>query len=398
MKSTSMKIKQGIVFAALLGLPAIASAQNNENLVDNGGFESTTGKAKKLGQIDMATGWKSPTGSRADLFLTDSKMPEIGSPMNAYGKEAPKEGENYAGIVAFSFGDKVPRSYVMAKLKTPLKKDVKYCVSFYVSLAEGSKYASNQIGANISKKEFGTDQKSAIIDKTHILDENNKIFNAMYGWEKVCGTYVAEGGEKYITIGNFTANDDTKKENNKKPVDNDMKSVKQVIAAYYYIDDVVVTLITEDQPCDCGGDKDPNEVSATIYQKSIVLNDKMTPQQKIEAQGVYFAFGKDRLTQQAMAALDLVAAEMKAHGDLTITLNGHSDPAEDELAEKKPYYADMDKKRIAAVTAYLTEKGIAASRIKSSNKGSNEPNPEIVESDEADLKMAKNRRVQIVVN
>lgn len=394
MKSTSMKIKQSVLFAALLGLPVMVSAQNNENLVDNGGFESNTGKAKKLGQIDMATGWKSPTGARADFFLSDSKMPEISVPTNAYGKEEPKEGENYAGIVAFSFGDKVPRSYIMAKLKTPLKKDMKYCVSFYVSLSESSKYASNQIGANISKKEFSTDQKSAIIDKTHIIHPNNKIFNAFYGWEKVCGTFVAEGGEKYITIGNFTSNEDTKKETNKKGTE--IKT--QIIAAYYYIDDVSVTMISEDQPCDCGVEEDPNQVSSTIYQKAIVINDRMTPKEKIEAQGLYFAFGKDRLTQQAMAALDLIASEMKANKDITITLNGHSDPGEDELAAKKAYYADMDKKRIAAVTAYLVEKGIDASRIKSANKGSAEPNPEITETDDDDLKMAKNRRVVVKVN
>jgi OmpA-OmpF porin, OOP family len=391
-----MKIKQGILFAALLGIPAIASAQNNENLVDNGGFESSTGKAKKLGQIDMATGWKSPTGARADLYLTDSKLPEIGAPNNIYGKEEPKEGENYAGIVGFSYGDKVPRSYLMAKFKTPLKKDVKYCVSFYVSLAEWSKYASNQIGANISKKEFGTDQKSAIIDQTHIIHPDNKIFNALYGWEKVCGTFVAEGGEKYITIGNFTSNEDTKKETNKKPAD--MKSGSQIIAAYYYIDDVSVTLISEDQPCDCGGDVDPNQVSGTIYQRALRIDDRMTPAQKVESQGIFFAFGKDRLTAQAMAALDLIAAEMKANPAMTITLNGHSDPAEDELAAKKPYYADMDKKRIATVTEYLKEKGIDAGRIKSSGKGSGEPSSEIVETDDDDLKMAKNRRVEVKVN
>lgn len=389
MKSTSMKIKQGVLFAALLGLPAILSAQNNENLVDNGGFEASTGKAKKLGQIDMATGWKSPTGARADLYLTDSKMPEIAVPTNAHGKEEPKEGENYAGIVGFSFGDKVPRTYVMAKLKTPLKKDMKYCVSFYVSLSEDSKYASNQIGANLSKKEFGTDQKSAIIDKTHILQENNKVFNAFYGWEKVCGTFVADGGEKYITIGNFTSNEDTKKETNKKS--SEVKN--QQIAAYYYIDDVVVTLISEDAPCDCGGQEDANAASATIYQKAIVIKDRATPKEKIEAQGVYFAFGKDKITQQGMAALDLIATEMKANPALELSMTGHSDPAEDELAVKKPYYLDMDKKRVAAVTAYLVEKGVDPSRIKGSTKGSAEPNPEIMESDEDDLKMAKNRRV-----
>lgn len=395
MKSTSMKLKQGLLFAALLGVPAMASAQNSENLVDNGGFESVGGKIKKTGQIDLATGWKSPTGARADLFLSDSKIPEVGAPKNVYGDEAPKEGENYAGFVAYSYGDKMARTYVMAKLKTPLKKDVKYCVSFYVSLAEASKYSSNQIGMNISKKEFGTDAKSSIIDETQILHPKNKIVNAMYGWELICGTFVAEGGEKYITIGNFTSNENTKNERNKK-VD-DFKGT-QVVAAYYFVDDISVKVIGEGETCDCGVEDDASDVSTTIYQKSIVVNDKMSPKQKIEAQGLYFAFGKDKLTQQGMAALDLVATEMKANPSLSITLNGHSDPKEDEMAEKKPIYAEMDKKRVAAVKAYLVSKGVEESRITGSPKGNTVSNPEINEQDEDDLKMAKNRRVQIVVN
>jgi hypothetical protein len=61
------------------------------------------------------------------------------------------DGENYAGIRAFSYGDKEPRSYVSAKLKVPLTKDAMYCVTFYVSLAEASKYACNNIGMNFSK-------------------------------------------------------------------------------------------------------------------------------------------------------------------------------------------------------------------------------------------------------
>lgn len=390
-----MKINKHVLFVALLGAPILGMAQNNENLIDNGGFEATTGKIKKLGQIDLATGWVSPTGARADVFLSGSKLPEIGAPNNIYGKEAPKEGENYAGIVAFSFGDKMPRTYLMAKLKTPLKKDVKYCISFNLSLAEWSKYSSNQIGINVSKKAFGTDEKTAIIDETQIIHPNNKIFNAMYNWDKVCGTFTADGGEKYITIGNFTNNESTKSERNKKP--EDLKGT-QIIAAYYYIDDVSVKIISDKEPCDCPTDEEDNSVSSTIYQRAIVLNDKMTPKEKIEAQGVYFAFGKDKLTQQAIAALDLVATEMKAHPEIMLDLTGHSDTGEEELAEKKAYYAGMDKKRLVVVTKYLTDKGIATNRIKSTPKGSGESNPEIVEADDDDLKFAKNRRVTLMVN
>lgn len=397
MKSTSMKIKNVALFAALVGLPIIAAAQNNENLIDNGGFESTTGKIKKLGQIDLATGWKSPTGARADVFLSDSKVPDIGSPTNVLGKESPKEGENYAGIMAFSYQNKLPRTYLMAKLKTPLKKDVKYCVSFNLSLAEASKYSCNQIGVNVSKKEFGTDQKTAIIDKAHILNPNNKVFNAMFGWEKVCGTFTAEGGEKFITIGNFSSNETTKYETNKKAKDNKFTAV---IGAYYYIDDVVVTIVEDGAKCDCNSDDvASNEFSTTIYQKQVVITDKMTPKQKVESQMLFFAFGRERLTQQAMASLDLVAQEMKATPAMSITLIGHSDTGEDSLAEKKAYYAGMDNKRVEAVKKYLVDKGVAATRIKTELKGSTVENSgEFKEEDDLDLRMAKNRRVEIKVD
>jgi hypothetical protein len=85
-----------------------------ENLVENGSFEATTGKIKKLGSIDMATGWSSPTGVRADLYIPADKIPEINTPTNFYGKEEPKDGSNYAGIFGYSYNDKMPRSYIMS--------------------------------------------------------------------------------------------------------------------------------------------------------------------------------------------------------------------------------------------------------------------------------------------
>lgn len=390
MKSTNMKLKHGLLCTAFL--PLVLMAQKGENLVENGGFESISAKPKKAGQIDLATGWKSPTGVRADLY-TDSKVPGLSTSSNTYGSEDPKEGRNYAGIVAYSYGNKVPRSYVLTKLKEPLKADQKYCVQFYVSLAEASKFSSNQMAINFNKKEFASDGKTPIIDESSVLHAKNKVINATFGWELVCATYIAKGGEKFLTIGNFTADDATKNERNKK-VDN-FKGT-QLVAAYYYIDDVSVKLLEQDEVCDCGVDEAVNDISTTIYAKAVVLNDKMTPQQKIDAQSTYFAFGKDRLAPQGIDALNLVAAEMKAHQEITITLVGHSDKAEDDLAEKKPIYADMDKKRIATVKEYLVSKGVPAARIMTKTVGNTESNPEITESDDDDLKMAKNRRVTIM--
>ena len=247
MKYVSKKMMQ-VSTVLFFGLSAF-NLFAQENLVQNGSFEATEGKIKKIGAIANATGWSSPTAVQADLFVP-GKVLEINVPDNMYGKEDAKEGSNYAGIVAFSVGNKVPRSYIMSKLSTPLKKGMRYCVKFNLSLADGSKYASNQIGVNFSKKQFGTEDKAIIKDVAHVLHANNdnKKINQTFNWDQVCGIYEATGGEKFITIGNFYPDDKTSSETNRK--NKDLK-INQIVAAYYYIDDVSVELLGKKDKCDC---------------------------------------------------------------------------------------------------------------------------------------------------
>ncbi|TNE53411.1 MAG: OmpA family protein [Bacteroidetes bacterium] len=368
--------------------------EQTDNLVENGSFESTTGKIKKLGAIDMANGWSSPTGARADLYVPNDKVPGIGVPQNIYGKEDPKDGSNYVGIVSYSYNDKMPRSYIMTKLKEPLKKDQNYCVKFYVSLAELSKYSANQLGVHFSKKEFSTDAKASIIEETHVLHYDNKIFNANYNWDMVCGSYTAKGGEKYLTLGNFSNNDETKQERNKKVAG--FKG-SPIIAAYYYIDDVSVVLLEEGEKCDCPTGPKEEEFSTTIYQRAILLNDEMTPAEKVEAQTSFFAFGKTMLQPVAKSSLDLIADLMKENPEMKIEVTGYNDDQEDKMAQENPLYTDMDLKRVEIVVRYLKDKGIDEARIKKNIMGSEGENPEIREGDSDDLKNAKTRRVSYKV-
>ena len=273
-----------------------------------------------------------------------------------------------------------------------MKKGMKYCVKFYVSLAEASKYSSNKIGANFSKKDFATDTKLPIIDVAHVLhpDNDTKTITQQFSWEEICGTYIAEGGEKYMTIGNFYADDKTKKETNKKSKDS---KVTQIPVAYYYLDEVSVTLINDGLKCDCLIEELVNEFSGTIYQKAIILNDKMTVNQKIEAQQMFFAFGKANLTPVGEEALKFVLEQMKANPALKLEIMGHSDKQEDSVGIEKPQYAEMASKRVNLIYNYLTDNGIAAARLISSPMGSEESNTESSENDDIDLAMAKNRRV-----
>jgi len=216
-------------------------AQDEAELVENGSFEQIEGKIKKAGSIEVAVGWMSPTKTSADLFARRVKE-GFSVPHNVYGKEEAYDGDNYVGVKTFSYGDKEARTYISAKLKTPMRKGLKYAVKFYVSLSEGSKYAANNVAANFSKKQYNIAEDKSIMGESHVMHVENPVFNAMFGWDQVCGVYTATGGEKFVTIGNFSSNGDTKNERMKKPK---TFNGQQMVSSYYYVDNISVTLIED---------------------------------------------------------------------------------------------------------------------------------------------------------
>ncbi|MEO9258075.1 MAG: OmpA family protein [Crocinitomicaceae bacterium] len=382
-----------ILLAVFSTTMIVAQEQEGENMLENGSFESIDGKVKKLGDITKAVGWTSPTAARPDLFIPDNKILEIDPKTNPYGSETAKDGENFAGIVAYSYNNKIPRTYLMAKLNEPMKKGMKYCVNMYISLAELSKYACNNIGINFSSKEFSSTEKVALLDEFSVIDLDNKVFNATFNWDRICGTYTAKGGERYITIGNFETDEATKNERVKKSAD--LKGT-QIIAAYYYVDDIKVQLLNKEEVCDCGTDKGINLGSAVIYSKNDYFKEDMTVAQKIDASTIYFGFVQDMITGASKVDLNRLVALMKADPTLRLKVVGHSDVKESELATTKPAYAGMSQKRINMTIKYFIDNGIDASRLIASDGGDRTPSPSADVADE-ELKEAKNRRVEFVL-
>lgn len=400
-----MKFNTNMNWKAIVSFSFVAASfmsfgQDGENLVPNGSFESKEKSPKRLGSIANASGWTSPTGVRADFFLP-SKVQDINSPDNIYGTEDAKDGNNYAGVVTYSYGNKVPRSYAMTKLDAPMKKGLKYCVKFNVSLAEASKYGSNNIGAHFTNKDRTTEAKVPIIadDNKNLLmhfDNTMTIQTARYNWSEICGVYTAQGNEKYITIGNFFSDEDTKYERMKK--DPKVKA-KQIIAAYYYIDDISVVLIDEEkgEKCDCAVEDAGDSYSALIYQRVFDINEDMSDKEKVEEHEVFFAFGRNDLSKEGKTSLDFIAETMKANSSMRLEIAGHNNAEEDTVGEEKEKYANMDSKRISAVMQYLIDAGIDKGRLLSAQKGSTEPKESGDEIDDEEMVQAKSRRVTFKV-
>ena len=412
MKLQTTPIRSLLLACSVLVLTQGAFAQKskktNEKEIINITFEGASEDLSELNGIDAAgKGISSPTEIKADLF-SKSATGDIGIPSNLYGSEEPTTengGSVYAGIVAFKPGKLAgERSYITIQLmqgKEPvtLKKGLTYCVEYSLSLAESSKFACNNMGVYFSKDNPGNGEAGAIyMSGDHVMKSTvNKVYNGFFNWEKVCNVYTAKGDEKFITIGNFDLNDKTTTQAVKKPKDAEADPLTH---AYYYIDNIIVRLVDNTTECACYNVKPPkieDSFSDLVFEKTPEINEKMTLDKKIAAQTIYFRQGKSSLTENARENLDFIVAEMNANPSLVIEITGHNDALEIKAGEENEAYTDMDRKRVAAGVKYLTNNGIAEERIVKSYKADTVPSIEIEEDDEADVKDAKNRRIEFRV-
>ena len=103
---------------------------------------------------------------------------------------------------------------------------------------------------------------------------------------------------------------------------------------------------------------------------------------------VNFDFNKATLTPTAKQNLDKLVPVFKEYPDTDIQVYGYTDSkGSDE------YNLNLSNQRAAAVTSYLSSKGLASSRFK--NVGMGEADP--IADNETDAGRAKNRRVEFAI-
>ena len=387
-----------LVFLGLMGVFAIHTvAQNDNNLVTNPSFESTgKGKLKKLKQITVAENWESPTELNADLFDKTRALP-CSAPNNSFGKEFPMDGNRYAGIVAYSYNNKEPRTYIQTHLLGSLTKDVEYCVKYYVSLSDLSKYAVNNLGAYLGKNPLAEESKTDIIFEKEkefnqvVLLPGNKVINSRYNWEPVCGVYKASGKEKFLVIGNFHNNKDTKFEKLKK-----LKNFQgtQIPKAYYYIDQVEVFVIEDPADCDCSNQMKAKILESMVYHKDFISEDGYTVEEQIKLTTVYFDILSVKIERLMIKDLDNLGTIMNGDPEFKLELTGRTDQEELDAQKADPEnrsIKELGKKRAEKVKAYLVGKGIDESRITIKSVDEGASNAKGVTR----LDKAKNRRVEV---
>lgn len=373
--------------AALTSMLAAQQVPDSLNLVPNGSFEELEGKLRRLGGIEAAKGWGSPTEAKADLFSESlpSESP-ASAPKNAKGFQSALSGTNYAGVTWYSYMDKEPRSYLQVKLKKMLKKGEKYCISYYVSLGDLSKYSSDHLGAYVSRIVVNKKDESQLTYQPQVPALQTQVYDDMNGWKGVCGVFEAQGEEQYLIIGDFAATDKVSAGKAKRQRG---ETRPQQAVAYFYIDDVSVKPVKRLSECSCEQiDKDKSEY---IYGRKMTTDPGLKPYQRVDKSVIYFKRFEKNIDQSMVAQMDTLAKMMLLDPAIKIKLTGNTDLKEVDRVRMRPDLTDLDKERAEAVKDYLVKAGIAADRITTTGIKGTSP---AVEGDD-EVSTSQNRRVEV---
>ncbi len=248
-----------------------------------------------------------------------------------------RTGDCYAGL-RFQKGYK---EFIEVKLAEPLKRGNNYQFECHIRLAFWSNAQVKSFGAYFSK----AGMKAVTFPEKDYIVDTVALKGALYGnfcWFKVKGVYRAGGGEKFITIGNFSQKikADMAKINLFKP------GFKE---AYYFVDDASLKWIK------------PKEeevrvvyVDSVKYEKDSVLQVSTNAHvgEKITLK-ITFDLGKSYILSESFTELNKVCQYLFRHPNFVIRINGHSDNSGSSRKNQR-----LSEERARAVFEYFINKGV----------------------------------------
>lgn len=395
MHQKKMKILTIIFMFSVVNLTA-------QNLIPNPSFEHKKRCPKKLSMTRLLKHWYSPTQATPDYYNKCSKK-NNGIPLNYSGSQEPYEGDGYAGIIVDiisldSTTEKPPiyREYIQCKLLNSLEYNKKYSIQMFVSLADKSWYTNNKIQVNFSKTELKQD---FYFTPKRAFNLNDLEMIENFGdkdWYKLEGEYLAKGGERYLTIGNFEYYSEGILRNL------DFLDKESHPYIYLYLDNISLVLKKEVKQVieldslikneNLTGD---NKNTSTIgedkikdIQNSKSILDEININEKIIFEDITFQLGKSELLKISYPILDSLLISLTENTKIELEIIGHTDNIGDRKSNQK-----LSVERAKTVYSYLIAKGVSEERLSYKGMGNSVP----IDTNKTEEGRSKNRRVEFKI-
>lgn len=188
------------IFITFMLIGFCAEAQN---IIVNGSFEELIACPSSAGELGYAQPWNGGEGS-PDL-MNVCGLNEWGVPVNRGGGQWPRTGNGYAGIGTYSTFFLEARETLWQPIRYALVAGEEYYFEAYVSLKDSFHYATHNIAVVFEDTMIDETSELECLFQCQPVIENTSAnpLTSKTDWVKVSGYFIAEGGEKFIHIGNL---------------------------------------------------------------------------------------------------------------------------------------------------------------------------------------------------
>lgn len=366
-----IKNKMGVIKSIFLTLyiVSISTIAKPQELIQNGDFELTYRESHYL-LFNAIKYWYKPTWSSTDYQTNKHHWKEYHNP--AY------SGDTYMGIVVGTSYNY--QEYGTNKLSEKLLKDSLYCLSMYVCLGNSCTVSINGVDALFTSKRIKVFTRKSLANKYYPdIKLGDFYITNKRKWIKISGVYKAKGGERYLTIGNFSKSDSI--------LFPELLRKSKIYEGYLLIDNVSLIPIHNSSQCDCN----IKRISIESVQNDSAAKD--TQDKVISREGTIISlknlcFDNDsyKIKPESFEELDKLYTLLKSNLELKISVNGYTDNI-----GKENHNQWLSEQRAKSVVDYLVQKGIQKERL--SYKGYGMDNP--IKSNETEEGRTANRRVEI---
>lgn len=337
-------------------------AKPEKNLVPNSSFENFR---RKSSSIRQAIPWQEK--GTIDFYqnpLTNDTTVQKGA----------HSGYCYAG---FRF-QKRYKEFLQVKLAEPLHRGTVYEFTMQVRLAFWSNAILKSFGILFSKSGY---HKPADAIKSNMIDTVCKKGGLFKGfqWFTIKGFYKADGGEKYMTLGNFAPS-----------IRKDMMRMNifklGFKESYYFVDDIKLVKAKQVE------EKVEVEIVGPNYRydaedSTLQVNADIKVGEKISLNNIFFENNRYYLLPESFVELNKLSQYLLRNPSIQIQINGHSDNVGLKFKNQK-----MSELRAREVFEYLIKKGVQ-NKMYFKGFGSSQP----IADNDSDIGRAKNRRVEFEI-
>lgn len=165
-------------------------------------------------EIEKCIGWKAPTYGTSDYFNTCSTNPNNQIPINALGIQNSYDGNGYLGFCSIyqmgmgtdGYNGPMWWEYIQGQFIQTLEVGKVYKFSIEVSLAEYSDLMITELGVYLSDNPISSLNSACLTVTPQIVFSEPNYFQDTIEWIHLETYYVANGTEKFLTIGNYRDN------------------------------------------------------------------------------------------------------------------------------------------------------------------------------------------------